>query len=262
MDWVEANGVSLRYELSGNGDHTLILIHEMGGSLESWDEVLPEFQKHFRVLRYDQRGFGLSEKTSIITMDSILADLNGLIDALQISTPCHLAATALGAGMALGFAIHSPERVARLAVASPSTRGSQSTIPAREERIKNIQAGGMRSSCDKSLAKSYPERLRKNTARFERYRNRWLANDPESFIAINRFLSTLDVTEGLATLTCPVLVIGGEYDEIRTPPMSKGVADQIPSANYIEVKTGHFMAVQTPELFIQHVLPFLREEAV
>ena len=118
----------------------------------------------------------------------------------------------------------------------------------------------MRSSVDKSLNKSYPEILRTNTARFERYRNRWVTNDPESFIAINRFLSILDVTAGLGKIGCPTLVVGCEYDTIRTPEMSSQVAGQIPSAIYIEAPTGHFMAVQTPALFIKTFLPFLKGE--
>jgi len=62
MEWVETNGVVLRYELSGAGRVPLLLIHELGGSLEFWDPVLPAFQQAFRVLRYDLRGFGMSEK--------------------------------------------------------------------------------------------------------------------------------------------------------------------------------------------------------
>ena len=41
MDFVELGGVGLRYELSGGGDRTLVLVHEMGGTLESWDEIAP-----------------------------------------------------------------------------------------------------------------------------------------------------------------------------------------------------------------------------
>ena len=85
MKWIEANGVSLRYELSGAGDDTLVLVHELGGSLESWDDVLPEFQKHFRVLRYDQRGFGLSEKVKgPLDLNDMAADIAGLLDALAL----------------------------------------------------------------------------------------------------------------------------------------------------------------------------------
>ena len=48
---------SLRYELSGSGKETLVLMHEAGGCLESYEDTLPALEKEFRVLRYDQRGF-------------------------------------------------------------------------------------------------------------------------------------------------------------------------------------------------------------
>ena len=60
MDFIESNGVALRCELTGSGDRTLVLVHEMGGSLESWDDVAPRFAGKRRVLRYDTRGAGLS----------------------------------------------------------------------------------------------------------------------------------------------------------------------------------------------------------
>ena len=58
MPWIEVNGVVLRYELSGEGTETLILIHERGGALESWQDVLPALEREFRVLRYDQGASG------------------------------------------------------------------------------------------------------------------------------------------------------------------------------------------------------------
>ena len=42
MNFTEVNGTALRYDLDGNGLSTLVLIHEMGGTLESWDLVTPE----------------------------------------------------------------------------------------------------------------------------------------------------------------------------------------------------------------------------
>ena len=108
MEWIEANGASLRYELSGGGRETLVMVHEVGGCIESWDDALPAFQPHFRVLRYDQRGFGLSEKTRAITMDGIVADLAALLGALGIAGPVHLAGCAMGAAISLAFAGRHP----------------------------------------------------------------------------------------------------------------------------------------------------------
>src|SRR5262245_20565389 len=121
MSWIEANGASLRYALGGSGRETVVLIHEVGGCIESWDDVLPAFQREYRVLRYDQRGFGMSERTWVITMDGIVADLLALLDALSITEPVHLAGCAMGAAIALAFAGRYPARGRRIVAASPAT---------------------------------------------------------------------------------------------------------------------------------------------
>jgi 3-oxoadipate enol-lactonase len=61
VPWIDANGVSIHYEVAGAGP-TVVLLHEMGGTLDSWDGVAPELSRRYRTLRYDQRGAGLSEK--------------------------------------------------------------------------------------------------------------------------------------------------------------------------------------------------------
>ena len=43
--WIEVNGTALRYEVTGGGPATLVLVHEMGGTLDSWDHVLPPWPR-------------------------------------------------------------------------------------------------------------------------------------------------------------------------------------------------------------------------
>ena len=43
MEFVEVNGTALRYEFRGEAELTLVMVHEMGGSLESWDDVIGQF---------------------------------------------------------------------------------------------------------------------------------------------------------------------------------------------------------------------------
>lgn len=258
MDWIELNGVSLRYDLSGNGKETVILIHELGGGIESFDEVMPAFRQEFRILRWDQRGFGLSEKTHMITIEIILADLIGLLDALRINGACHVAGTAMGAIIAIAYAARHPQRVKRLAVASPAIGVTDAVIAQREERDAAIRQGGMRAAVETSLARSYPKALRGNAARFTRYRNRWIACDPEGYMAGNAMTTKLDPSGDFAKITAPTLVIGCAHDPIRPPTGSKKAAEAIKGARYIEVESGHFMAVETPELFVKHVVPFFK----
>ena len=66
-----------------------------------------------------------------------------------------------------------------------------------------------------------------------------------------------DLSADLARITAPTLVIGCTHDGIRTPAMVTKVGSQIPGAKYIEASSGHFMAVETPELFVELAAPFL-----
>ena len=52
MPWMEANGISIHFELAGQGP-SVVLLHEMGGTLDSWDGIFPALSQHFRTLRYD-----------------------------------------------------------------------------------------------------------------------------------------------------------------------------------------------------------------
>jgi 3-oxoadipate enol-lactonase len=97
-------------------------------------------------------------------------------------------------------------------------------------------------------------------ARFERFRRRWLTNDPEAMAAILSMSTNpaFDLGPDLARITAPTLVIGCTHDGIRTPAMMAKVAGQIPGARYVEASSGHFMAVETPELFADLAVPFLK----
>jgi len=74
VPWTDANGISIHFELAGNGP-SVVLLHEMGGTLDSWDEIAPALSKRFRVLRYDQRGSGRTEKVRAITTEILVEDL-------------------------------------------------------------------------------------------------------------------------------------------------------------------------------------------
>src|SRR5262245_11552257 len=91
--WAYANGQELRYELTGpaNGK-VLVLLHEMTMTMESWDYLLPLLPKDRRILRYDLRGFGLSQRfyKREVTMDDEVADLRALLDVLNIKEPVTL----------------------------------------------------------------------------------------------------------------------------------------------------------------------------
>src|SRR5450631_750065 len=144
MDFIELNGVSLRYELSGSGERTIVLVHEMGGSLESWDDVAPRFAQSRRVLRYDTRGAGMSQKVrGQLGIDTMADDITALLDALGIAGKVALTGVAVGGAIALHFAARYPERTSAVAVGSPATAIEPERRAAVLERVAKLEAAGM-----------------------------------------------------------------------------------------------------------------------
>ena len=259
MDFIEANGVGMRCELSGGGDRTLVLVHEMGGSLESWDDVAPQFAKSRRVLRYDTRGAGLSQKVrGELTLDTMADDIAALLDHFGIGGKVALAGIAVGGAIALHFAARYKERTSAVAVGSPATGIAAERRAPALERLARIEAAGMALAVEDSMMNGYAPELRGDIARFERFRTRWLGNDPASYATIWRMLAAADMQDELARLACPVLVIGGSLDRVRPPPLAESVAKAIPGARYVEIRTGHYMSVQTPDLISNCIDEFLR----
>ncbi len=218
MEFVELDGVALRYELSGKGERTLVLVHEMGGSLESWDDVAPRFAESRRVLRYDTRGAGLSQKMrGTLGIDTMADDIAALLDNIGIAGKVALAGIAVGGAIALHFAARYPERASAVAVGSPATGVAPDRRTAALERVAKIEATGMAFAVEDSMLNGYAPELRGDIKRFERYRARWLGNDPASYATVWRMLAGADMQDELARLRCPVLVIGGSLDRVRPP---------------------------------------------
>lgn len=259
MNYIEVNGAGLRYELSGAGEQTLVLVHEMGGTLESWDEVAPRLAASRRVLRYDTRGAGMSQKIrGELHIDTMVDDIAALLDALGIKGKVALAGVAVGGAIALHFAARHPERTGAVVAGSPATGMAPDRRAAALERVAKTEREGMGGAVEDSMATGYAPELRGDAARYARFRTRWLGNDPASYATIYRMLANTDMQDELRGLACPVLVIGATFDRVRPPSMAEAVARTIPNARYVELPTTHYMAAATPELIADTIGAFLR----
>ena len=257
MNFIEVNGAALRYDLSGNGGSTLVLIHEMGGTLESWDLVRFRLAGKRKVLRYDTRGAGLSQKVSgALSIDTMTDDLVSLMDALGITGRVALAGVAVGGAIAMHTAFRHPQRVAAAAVTSPAVSISPDRRLGLLARIEKMEKLGLTAVID-TLDNGYPAELRGDAQRFAEFRARWLGGDPISYGAIYRMLIHTDLQPELAYVQCPVLVMAGALDRSRPAHLVEPVARAIPGARYALLETGHYAPVQTPELYARTVGDFL-----
>jgi 3-oxoadipate enol-lactonase len=252
--WVDLDRVSLRFitncPAGAETRPTLVLLHEMGGSIETWDRVFALLAPQHRLLAYDWRGAGHSEKVSTpVALEDHVGDLAALLDALHFRTPVVLAACAVGCAIAVAFAARWPERVAGLVLLSPALGVPEGDREARAAIVEAFERDGMRPHAEASLRGGYPERFRSGQeARFAEFRARWLANDPAGFAATYRMLIGLEMAPLLNAVACPAIVVGGEFDPVRTPAYASDVARSIPRAEFVAVPGGHHMPHQIPAL--------------
>ena len=121
MPWKEANGVSIHYQLAGQSGPVVVLLHELGGTLDSWDGVAPGLAERFRVLRYDQRGQGLTEKVrQQFSNDDAVGDLEAMLAALALPPPYHLVAVAAASTQVLRFMERHPADVRSIVLCNPA----------------------------------------------------------------------------------------------------------------------------------------------
>ncbi len=246
MSFVEANGVSFHYRLEGNSGPAVVFLHEIGGSLDSWDGVVPDLSKRFRVFRYDQRGFGLTEKVrASYTLSTLVDDLEALLKSLGLPPPYRIVSLAASSMQALEFWKRRPKDVASFVFCNPAPGVDPTRADALNAVAAKAEAEGIRGIIPAMLDKSYPPSL-SDRATYDAYRGRYMANDPVGFAHAFRMMAQNNFLSLLPTVTCPSLVIAGKQDFIRAVSVTEGIAKQIPGARFETIDAGHFMPTTSP----------------
>ncbi|MGC3981920.1 MAG: alpha/beta hydrolase [Steroidobacteraceae bacterium] len=257
--WIEVNGVTLRYELSGTGNNTLVLLHEMGMSLETWDLIMPELTKNYRVLRYDLRGFGLSEKIrGAVTFSDEVEDLHALLKALQIDGKVTLIGGAIGGATALAYAATYPDEVRGVVAMSPAAGVAPAGRAGVMARAALVQNQPMRPIVDNDLLDIYPKSIQGDPARVARFRHIQLATDSDSMAASLRMIGITDFyADYFPKIKSPALIIAASLYAARPVESVKAIADAIKGAQFEVLPTGHFIALQSPEMLMPVLNRFL-----
>ena len=247
MPFIDANGVSLHYALAGARGRSVVLLHELGGTLQSWDGLAPQLAQRFRVLRYDQRGAGASEKVrQDFTNDALVEDFEALAKGIGLEPPYHFVTVAAAATQALRFLEQHPDRVGALVLCNPAPGVDASRAAVLDERAAFAMREGMRASLPTTLALSYPANLGERAA-YEAYLGRYLANDPVGFGLAFRCLARTNMLHMLPLIRCPTMVVAGRHDTVRPHVGTAELAKKIPGARFELVEdAGHFMPTQSP----------------
>jgi len=260
VPWMEANRISIHFELAGEGP-SVVLLHEMGGTLDSWDGICPALSQRFRTLRYDQRGSGLSEKVrQPITTELLVDDLEAVLQGSALTPPYHFVTVAAATMQALIYMTRHPERIASFVFCNPFTGADPSRVAALEERAGLAEREGMRTAIPVTLDKSWPANIGERGA-YAEYRGRYLAHDPVCFAAMNRAIARPNVAHLAKEIARPTMVIAGRFDQVRPPAASEQFARTIAGARFELIDAVHMMPAQAPEALLALLQDFLGGQA-
>ena len=135
------NGVRLCYTIQGEGK-PLILIHGFGSKKQSFMAQTPILSKKFKVIAFDSRGSGKSERPNFpYTMDMFADDMNGLLDHLKIEK-ANVLGLSMGGMIALSFVLNYPSRVDKLILINTMSKLPNDFDPGAyiETRIKGLDS--------------------------------------------------------------------------------------------------------------------------
>ena len=255
-----ADSPSLCFARDGYGPRTLIAIHELGGSLTSYADLVPRLGDDGCVIRYDQRGAGLSEKPNrSYQLDAHVDDLERVIAQSGAAPPFHLLALASGSAIAVGFTHRHPDAVATLALCCAALAVDPDQHAYLANRSALAAREGMHAIEAASLARSYPDYYRaRDPARFAAYRGAFLANDPVAYGHANMAFADADLSAAAGALRAPCLLLAGEDDALRPPDQVRLLMKQIPHAQFETIKSGHIMPVQSPDAMAERLRAFFR----
>ncbi|MBM4335006.1 MAG: alpha/beta hydrolase [Deltaproteobacteria bacterium] len=266
---VRANGLDLHYmDWAGSAGAPAILLHGFALNCHSWDEVAPGLRSRLRLLAFDQRGHGLSDRAKRVedyTRENMVADLDCVIRELGLERPVVIGHS-MGGMNALDFAARHPERVRALVlvdvgpevsvdgarevgafVAGPYQLDSLDEwvehthryYPWRsKERIRARLAVSLRETPDGKLAKQYDERFR------------------DGFGGIAR--SSVDALAASRALRCPTLLVHGGSSPVLTREMAERFASAVECVELVSIPgASHSVAGDRPEEFVKVVGAFL-----
>jgi 3-oxoadipate enol-lactonase len=257
-NWTDASGAQIHYAVQGHGPEALVMVHELGGSLDSWDPLAELLDKQFRVIRFDQRGHGMSEKLREATsLERHAADLTAVLDTVGCAGGVWLVGAAAGSAIAVQFASKCPQRVNGLILCAPALVSRADQKDYLLERSSLAEREGMRAIVDSSLERSYPTSMACDDEAFKLYRSRMLANDPQCYANANRVVAGLNLAFSIASLATPTLLIGGQHDLVRPKDHVREVSRTFRQAEFVEINSGHLMGYYSPTLVAQEIRRFV-----
>jgi pimeloyl-ACP methyl ester carboxylesterase len=268
MPRVRVNGIHLSLEDAGTGP-PVIFVHAYPVGRAMWGPQVAHFQRRYRVIAYDCRGFGESDAPpgpEEYSQPHSVEDLRGLLRGLGIRRAV-VVGLSMGGNIALHFALNHPAQVAGVAICDT---GAGSDDPVQFRAVTNgwaraAETAGIEGFAAAILAHPvWAGYTARGPAEATAMRKMITAHPPHSMAHTAR--GTLGgrppifaLEERLRTLAVPSLIVVGERDLPCITP-SQFLADRIPEAQlHVMAGCGHFINLERPAEFNRILEEFFRK---
>ena len=267
MPIVEANGVNLYYELTGDHGDPVIMIHGSWGDHGNWRPVVPGLSKEFRVLTYDRRGHSKSERTAEQgSFDEDAMDAAALLANLGLGT-AHVVGNSGGAIIALKLACARSSVFRSLTIHEPPLLDLQTNDPTtapllkegkrRAEAVLKVLDGG-----DKvGGARLFVETIASGPGGWDRLSpplKQTFITNADTWVDEMRDPSSLVIDlKALSQFRKPALLSYGGKSAPFFKPIVQRLATTIPGST-LEVypNDGHTPHISNPDEFVRRVTAF------
>lgn len=233
MPYAEVNNTTIYYEINGTGEKDVVLIGGLGSQIQSWATQVPIYSESFRVITFDNRGAGRSDKSDeYFTIEDMADDTIALMDELGIGRSSFVGKS-MGGMIAQWIGIKYPERVDRLVMGCSSA--SRDEVGNTILRIgRDIATGvGMKAVWLTAMFLGYNRKYIEDNIESIQSTLQMLSEDPDSlrgYIAQSRACEMHDTRDLLKDIKAKTLVMYGETDFITSPRRSAELGELIPDS--------------------------------
>ena len=251
----------LYWEEHGSGP-PLILSAGLGGSGNYWLPNLPALAASHRVILYDHRGTGRSDRAlpETVTVEQMGDDILALVDGLNLDSPT-IIGHAAGGVAGLAAALKAPDKVGRLVLVNAWSKLDPHFARCFEARLELLRHCGPRAYIRAQPLFLFPANwISENAERLAHEDEHHLAHfaGAEAYEKRIAALSAFDIDARLSQIRARTLALAAEDDMLVPSNCSRRLAEGISGARLVMMEWGgHGCNVTDPAGFNAHVLEFL-----